>query len=109
VFLYHDVVGATEALALVAVGKHGALAVRLDAHERASGKSGDDQTALAVEREAVCADHGEFLELRIVALLAVVLDAAPAPYLRSVVADVAEVDGRLAVGRNLPDDVAGDV
>ena len=106
VALDHDVVGAAEALALVAVGQHGALAVLLDAHERAARKGGDDQPALAVERQAVRADHREFLELRIGALAAVVLDAAPAPDFRPVVADVAEIDRRLAVRRELPDHIA---
>ena len=50
VALDDDVVGAAEALALVAVGEHGALAVLLDAHQRAAREGGEDQPALAIER-----------------------------------------------------------
>ena len=109
VALDHDVIGAAEALPLVAVGQHGALAVLLDPHERAARKGGDDQPPLAVESQPVRADHGEFFEPGIVALAAVVLYAAPAPDLRPVVADIAEIDRRSAVRCELPDHIARDI
>jgi hypothetical protein len=52
-------------VALVAVGEHGALAVLLDAHQRAAGEGRENEAALAIDGEAVGADHREFLEARI--------------------------------------------
>src|SRR6516165_3969239 len=86
-----------------------ARAVLFDAHQRAPREGREDQPALAVKREAVGADHGEFLEAGIAAVEAVVLNAAPAPYLRPGVADIAGKDGGLAVRRELPHDVAGNI
>src|SRR5215471_9673234 len=50
-------------------------------------KGGQDQAALPVDGQAVGAHHDEFLELRIVAVLAVVRDRPPAPAVRAGVAD----------------------
>src|SRR5262249_26961208 len=86
----HDVVGAAESVALVIVGEHGALAVLFDPHQRAAREGGEDQAALTVDGEAVGPDHGEFLDPRIGALEAIVLDAAPAPHLGALVAGVVE-------------------
>src|SRR5262249_45391962 len=92
VALDHDVVGAAEALAFIAIGQHGAPAVLIDAHQRAPREGGHDQPTLTIERQAVGADHGEFLELRVVAFPAVVVDAAPAPDLWAGVAHLALID-----------------
>src|SRR5262249_53100257 len=109
VALDHDVVGPAEAFALITVRQHGAPAILLDAHQRASRKSRYDQPALPIERQAVGADHGEFLELRVLRIAAVVLDAAPAPDLGTGVAHLALIDRRLAVECQLPDHIARNV
>src|SRR5262249_54989602 len=109
VALDHDVIRSAEALALVIVGEHGALAVGFDAHERAASEGCEDEAALAVEREAVGADHRELFEPWFVPVVAVILNASPAPDFRSAVANSGEIDRGAAVTRELPDHVARDI
>src|SRR6266436_5836438 len=109
VLLDDDVVRAVELLAFEAVGEHGALAVLFDPVDRPSGPGGDDEPALPVEREPVRADHVELLEQGIARILAIGLLEPHAPDVRQRIAASLQVDGRLALGRELVDHVRGDI
>src|SRR5882762_5074730 len=109
VLLDDDVVRAVELLAFEAVGEHGARAVPFDPVDRPSGPGRDDEPALPVEREPVRADHVELLEQGIAGILAVGLLEPHAPDVRQRIAASVQVDGRLALGRELVDHVRGDI
>src|SRR5882672_11379976 len=109
VLLDDDVVRSVELLAFEAVGEHGALAVLLDPVDRPSGPCRDDEPALPVEGEPVRADHVELLEQGIARVLAIRLLEPHAPDVRQRIAASVQVDGRLALGRELVDHVRGDI
>src|SRR5580692_438632 len=100
VFFHDEVVRSAEALPVVAVGEDRALAVLLDAGDRADAPGGDEQAPLPVERQAVRSDHEENI-----LAIGIGLRHAHAPDVVASVAAVVEIERDLSVRREFIDHV----